>query len=155
MRKILTLSLLLMTFGVMAQQKAHHGQMQKALKELSPEQRATLQSKKMVLALDLDTRQQQQVQTLLKKRFETRQKMRATHRETALDSSKRHTAEERYTFMNARLDQEIAFQQEMKNILTEPQFEQWKKRHDAKRHAQHKQRRQHRQRKGMQKSDQG
>lgn len=155
MRKILTISLLLMTLGAMAQQRPHRGQMQKAHKELSPEQRATLQSKKMVLALDLDTRQQQQVETLLKKRFETREKMRATHRKTAADSSNRLSAEERYTRMNARLDQDIAFQQEMKNILTEPQFDQWKKRHDAKRRAHHKQRKQTRQRKGMQKPDRG
>jgi hypothetical protein len=144
-----------MTFGAMAQQRAHQGQMQKALKELSPEQRATLQSKKMVLALDLDSRQQQQVKTLLKKRFETTEKMRAAHRKTAADSSKRLTAEERYTFMNVRLDQEIAFQQQMKDILTEPQFEQWRKWHSAKKRAHHKQRKHHRQRKGMPKPDQG
>ena len=155
MKKILTLSLLLLTIGAMAQQRPHNRQTQKALKELSPEQRATLQSKKMVLALDLDTRQQQQVETLLKKRFETREKIRATHRETATDSSRRLDPEQRYNRMNAHLDREIAFQQEMKNILTESQFEHWKKRHDAKSRAHHKQRKQHRQRKGMHKPDQG
>ena len=155
MKKIFTLSLLLLTFGAMAQQRPHHRQTQKALKELSPEQRATLQSKKMVLALDLDSRQQQQVETLLNKRFETQEKIRATHRKTAADSSKRLNAEERYIRMNAHLDREIAFQQEMKNILTESQFEHWKKRHSAKKRAHQKRRKQHRQRKGMHKPNQG
>lgn len=145
MKKILTLSLLLLSFGATAQQRGHHRQAQKALKELSPEQRATLQSKKMVLALDLDTRQQQQVQSLLKERFETREKMRATQRESATDSSKRPTPEERYARMNSHLDREIAFQQEMKNILSETQFDQWKKSHGAKKRAVQKRRKQHRQ----------
>jgi hypothetical protein len=153
MKKILTLTLLLFTFGAMAQQRGHHRQSQKALKELSPQQRATLQAKKMVLALDLDTRQQQQVETLLKKRFETREKTRAAHRATASDSSKGLTAEQRYSRMNARLDREIAFQQEMKNILTETQFEDWKKRHGAKKRAHHKRQKQYRQRKAMHKPD--
>jgi hypothetical protein len=151
MKKILTLSLLLLTFGATAQQRGHHRQSQKALEELSPEQRATLQSKKMVLALDLDSRQQQQVESLLKKRFETREKMRATHRKKAPDSSKRLTAEQRYTRMNSHLDREIAFQQEMKNILSETQFDQWKKRHGAKKRAVQKRRKQHRQGKAMHK----
>jgi hypothetical protein len=151
MKKILTLSLLLLTYGAMAQQRPYHRQSQKAFQELSPEQRATLQSKKMVLALDLDTRQQQQVESLLKKRFETREKMRATHRKAAADSSKSLTPEARYGRMNAHLDREIAFQQEMKNILTESQFEDWKKRQGAKKRAYHQGRKQQRQRKGMHK----
>ena len=153
MKKILTLSLLLLTLGATAQQRGHHREAQKALTGLSPEQRATLQSKKMVLALDLDTRQQQQVQSLLKKRFETREKMRATQRESTRDSSKRLTSEERYTRMNSHLDREIAFQQEMKNILSETQFEQWKKRHGAKKRALHKRLKQHREGRTMHKRE--
>ncbi|MDX1333568.1 MAG: hypothetical protein R3252_11100, partial [Robiginitalea sp.] len=99
-----------------------------------------------------DTRQQQQVESLLKKRFETREKMRATHREVAADSSKSLTAEARYDRMNAHLDREIAFQQEMKNILTASQFEDWKRKQGAKKRAYHQGRKQQRQRKGMHKT---
>ncbi|MEJ2584724.1 MAG: hypothetical protein P8Z38_06685 [Robiginitalea sp.] len=156
MKKIFTLSLLLLTFGAMAQKKPHHGEMQKAHRELSPEQRATIQSKKMVLALDLTNRQQEEVEALLKKRFETRKKIRASHREVAKDSSKRLNSEERYNRMNTYLDQEIAFQQEMKNILSDSQFDQWKKRHGAKKRAHHhKMGKQRRQRQKMNKPDQG
>lgn len=153
MKRILTLGLLLATIGVTAQHRAHQRHPQKALKELSPEQRATLQSKKMVLALDLDTRQQQQVATLLKKRFETREKMRAAHREAEGDSAKRLTSEVRYARMNARLDREIAFQQEMKNILTEAQFQDWKHRHKAKRRAHWNKQQQRRPQRGMHRSE--
>lgn len=145
MKRLLTLSLLLLAFGALAQKSPHRGEMQKAHKELSPEQRATLQSKKMVLALDLDARQQKQVESLLKERFETRAKMRDAHREVDRDSSKRLTPEERYTRMNAHLDREIAFQSEMKNILTESQFDQWKKRYHAKKRGHRQSRMEHRQ----------
>ena len=132
MKKILTFILLLLTFGALAQKKPHRGEMHLAHEDLSPEQRASLQSKKMVLALDLDAGQQKQVESLLKDRFATRAKMNDAHRETARDSSRRLSPEERYALMNTRLEQEIAFQQEMKNILNESQFDQWIKRRRGK-----------------------
>ena len=149
MKKILTLSLLLLAVGAMAQHFPHRGGMHK---ELSPEQRATLQSKKMVLALALDAQQQKQVESLLKDRFETRAKMRNSHREAARDSSKRLSPEERYSRMNTHLDQEIAFQNEMKNILNESQFDQWRKRHNAKKRGHQQRRREHRQGKAVHKA---
>ena len=151
MKKILTLGLLLLTVGAMAQNSPRRGEMHKAHKELSPEQRAILQSKKMVLALELDAQQQKQVESLLKERFETRAKMRASHREAARDSSNRRSPEERFTLMNAHLDQEIAFQNQMKNILNESQFDQWKKRHNAKKRGHQQRRKEHRQGKAMHK----
>jgi hypothetical protein len=149
MKKIFTFILLLLTFGVLAQKNPHRGEMGKAHKDLSPEQRATLQSKKMVLALDLDTGQQKQVESLLKDRFETRAKMRDAHRETDRDSSERLSPGERFARMNTRLDQEIAFQKEMKNILNESQFDQWKKRRHGKKRGHQKWGKEHRQGKSM------
>ena len=154
MKKIFTLSMLLLALGAMAQRNPHRGEMHKAHKELTPEQRATLQSKKMVLVLDLDAQQQKRVESLLRERFETRVKMRDAHRETSRDSSKRLSPEERFKRMNAHLDQEIAFQNEMKNILNESQFEQWKNRQHAKKQGHQKKGKKHRQNKGMHKPHQ-
>ena len=149
MKKIFTFILLLLAFGALAQKNPHRGEMHRAHKDLSPEQRASLQSKKMVLALDLDAGQQKQVESLLKDRFETRSKMRDAHRESARDSSKRLSPEERYTLMNTRLDQEIAFQKEMKNILNESQFDRWKKSRRWKKRGHQKWGKEHRQGKSM------
>ncbi len=153
MKKILTLGLVLLTFGAMAQQKPHRGEMRKAHSELSPEQRATLQSKKMALALELDTRQQNQVASLLKQRFEKRDEVRANRQAKAGDSTKRPSPEERYNRMNSRLDQELAFQGEMKKILTESQFEKWRKMHGTKKRMHQKSQKQKRQRKRMHKQE--
>ena len=150
MKKILTFSMLLMALGAMAQGNPHRGEIHKTDKELTPEQRAILQSKKMVLALDLDAQQQKRVESLLKEQFETRAKIRGARREVSRDSSKRPSPEERYARMNAHLDQEIAFQNEMKNILNESQFEQWKKRHHAKKRGHQKRHKEHRKGKSMQ-----
>jgi hypothetical protein len=151
MKKLLTLCMILLASGVIAQRNPHRGEMHKVQKELTPEQRATLQSKKMVLALELDAQQQRQVESLLKARFETRSKMRDARRETARDSTKRLSPEERFARMNALLDREIAFQNEMKNILNESQFEQWKKRHNANKRDHQKRHREHRKGKSMHK----
>jgi hypothetical protein len=155
MKEILALGMLLLTTGAMAQRNPHQGEMHKAYKELTSEQRATLLSKKMVLALDLNTQQQKQVESLLKERFESRAKMRNAHREAVRDSSKRLSPEERYTRMNAHLDQEIAFQTEMKNILNESQFEMWKKRHNAKKMGHQKSLKEYRRGKAMHKAHRG
>lgn len=94
---------------------------------------ATLQSKKMMLALDLSSNQQQELKTLLSKRIQKRQEMRkARQKDTAAPADPR----QRYHWMNERLDSEIAFRQDLKKILTEPQYEQWRQLHqrDGTRH---------------------
>jgi hypothetical protein len=121
MKKICTLSLVFLTLGAFAQ---HRGKMQQALQELTPGQQATLQSKRMALALELDIPQQEAVQRLLESRFEASAQRRENHRRAEQDSSL--TPEARYQRMEARLDRELAFRQDLKDILTEDQYAQWK-----------------------------
>lgn len=124
MKKICTLSLIFLTLGAFAQQRGHRGNIHQARQELTAEQQATLQSKRMALALELDTPQQQAVQRLLESRFEARPQMRGRRQGAGRDSSL--TPEARYQRMEARLDRELAFRQELREILTEAQYAQWK-----------------------------
>lgn len=100
------------------------------IKDLNPEQKATLQTKKMTLALDLDQNQQKEMYSLLlsnaqfrKAKMEERKKMEGNQ----------PSKEERYAKQNERLDQRIAHKAEMKKLLTEEQFNKWENMNDGKR----------------------
>ena len=93
------------------------------MKDMSPEQIAILETKKMTLALDLNEKQQQQIQEIhLEKAIE-----RQAHREEREDRDSKPDADERFQMMNERLDKQIAVKDQMKDILSNEQFEKWEK----------------------------
>ena len=108
---------------------------------LKPEQRAEIQAKKMTLALDLNEKQQKDIQKILldtnKKSGEFR-----TQRKANKEAGKKPTADERFAMENKMLDDRIARQREFKKILTPEQFEKFqamkKDRHEKMGHAMHK-----------------
>ena len=77
--------------------------------ELAPEQWAALQTKKMTLALDLDSKQQKAVEKLMRHEAKERQYKKA----------------QSFTRQLARLDQQIEHKSAMKAILNDSQYEQW------------------------------
>lgn len=97
------------------------------MKDLSPEQIATIQTKKMTLALDLNESQQTKVKTILTKDATARKAKMEDRKASKEDGKKVLTSEEKYTKQNARLDYQIARKKEMKSILTADQFEKWEK----------------------------
>lgn len=105
--------------------------------ELTPEQRATLHAKKLTLALDLSTTQQQKVQDVFLSEEEARPARKASFQgpDSTLQDPQR-----KYERMNQRLDAMIAHKQEMKEILTQEQYAKWEKMHSKKghRHRHHK-----------------
>lgn len=109
-----------------AQHMPREGHRRQHLQEFSADEKATLQSKKMMLALDLSSSQQAELKTLLSKRFEQRMAIRQAHQK---DGAAPADPQMRYQRMNERLDREIAFRQELKKILTEPQYETWREMH--------------------------
>ena len=113
MKHWIAASALLATLSLSAQKHQHQ--------ELSPEQRATLKSKEMALHLDLSENQQQRVEKLLTAEFTEAQKMRDARKD--IDKSE----EDRFELRNARLDRQLAFKAEMKNILNEEQYALWQK----------------------------
>jgi hypothetical protein len=96
-------------------------------RNFSPEQAATLMTKKMTLALDLDTKQQQAVFELFKTQVLERQKTKETYRAQRA-TGKKPSADDRYQWANKKLDKAIAHKKAMRKILDDKQFKKWEKR---------------------------
>ena len=84
-------------------------------------QRAELRSKKLALKLDLNDKQQNEIQKLLLTRETEKEQLMALHKANR-DAAKKPTADDRFAMMSKRLDAEIAMKKEVKKILTVEQF---------------------------------
>lgn len=123
MKKLMIAAIALIAMTATAQR----GGGERGLKDLSAEDQATLQTKKMTLALDLDKAQANKVYEInLANAKERKAKMEA-RKNTEKGERKAPTAEERLQRQNAMLDARIATQNEMKRILNEEQFKQWRR----------------------------
>ncbi|MCK0130619.1 hypothetical protein MWU59_03800 [Flavobacteriaceae bacterium F08102] len=122
MKKLLTIALVsAFTISSFAQRN-----MNDKTARYTPEQMAELKVKQMALRLDLNKSQQSKMQDLLEKGIK--------HRQEAMQARKNAKSEEntkdrpdRFNRQIALLDQKLAFQTEVKNILSESQYTQWKK----------------------------
>ena len=106
-------------------QKREHRQkgMTHALKDFTPDQIATIKSKKMALNLGLNDSQLKAVKKLeLNNAVNRKAKMEAKQAKGDNPSS-----EEKFNMLSERLDQQLAYQREMEKILTNEQYEHWKK----------------------------
>ncbi|MCL6267831.1 DUF4890 domain-containing protein [Flagellimonas myxillae] len=127
MKRLVMAMLLLTSIGVAAQGNVNRkGRGFKA--DLTSEQMATLHTKKLTLALDLTEGQQERIMEINLAQAERltakREELKAKKEQGEL---KRPTADERFEIENARLDRQIAHHQEMKEILTDDQYQTWKK----------------------------
>lgn len=128
MKRLAVVVALLIAVGVMAQEYEDHTTRKGEKMDMTAEQMATLQTKKLTLALDLSEKQQKQVMQVALKASEHRKAKQAeikAQRESG--TWQKPTAEERFEMKNALLDRQIAHNQKMKEILTETQYETWKK----------------------------
>jgi protein CpxP len=91
---------------------------------LKPEQRAELRVKQMDLALDLNDKQEKDVQKLMLERSKKAEQFKA-ERKARRQAEKKLTADERFVMRSKMLDERIAMRDEMKKILTEEQFAKW------------------------------
>jgi flagellar biosynthesis chaperone FliJ len=125
MKKLVGFGILVLfiTFAVNAQQGPKN---QKMGNDFTPEQQAEIQTKKLTLALNLNSTQQSEVQALLLKNLSERDK---TKQEMQLkkESGVAISSDEKYNMQIARLDKQIEQKAAMKNILSEEQFTQWEK----------------------------
>lgn len=113
----LVLSLLCcFVFSAQAQKKQHKKP------EFTVEQQTTLDVKKMTLALDLSSSQQEKMRPVL---LEMNTKKQAAMAERGKNKNTLST-DELYSKMIAKLDDQIAFQQKIKDILKKDQYAQWK-----------------------------
>ncbi|MDB4293404.1 hypothetical protein N9954_08360 [Maribacter sp.] len=123
MKKVLLIAMALVTLQSMAQDKQENKR-----STYTPEQKATLQTKRMTLALDLSATQQEQVQLLYLEQAKLRKsQMEERKARKASEDAKKPTSDERYAMQTARLDQQIAHKAEMKKVLSTEQYERWEK----------------------------
>lgn len=127
MKKVLLITLILIGFTVQAQERGEgprkeKNEMREKMRDLTPQQRAALKSKKMALHLDLNESQQKQVEALVVKQEEKRDAMRSQREE-----KKELTKDEAFVLKSKMLDEQIEFKKEMKSILNEDQFEKFEK----------------------------
>jgi hypothetical protein len=124
MKKIASSILLIVAFTLTTQAQKEKNKMR--AEKLSTEQQTILAVKKMTLALDLTTSQQNQLKPLISKKISDRKaqykQMKATQKER-----KKLSANERFAKANERLDAQIAMKRTMKNILNKEQFEKFEK----------------------------
>ena len=84
------------------------------LKDLSPEQMATLRTKKMTLSLDLSKAQQDKVYALHLDEAKTRKEQRAKRNHNKGTEKPNLSSDEKFNKMNERLDKKIAAKNKMK-----------------------------------------
>ncbi len=126
MKKVIIAVTLLISVAAIAQKGA--GRNLKGMKDLSPDQIATLQTKKATLALDLTEEQQTQMKELFTKNATMRKaKMEKRKGQKERGDMKKLTAEERYNLAIARLDHQIEQKAAIKNILSAEQYEKWER----------------------------
>ena len=129
MKKLIFVFVVLITMNTQAQdgkrefKEGKNEEKRAFLKDLTPEEIATLKTKRMTLHLDLTDAQQRQV----KKINLENSKLRKSKREGCKDIDSKPTKEERLKMMNERLDQQIATKKKVKSILNEGQYEKWEK----------------------------
>lgn len=92
----------------------------------TPEQIATLQSKKMALDLDLNESQQSKIYDLKLKEAQDRQAAMETKKQNIANGIM-PTSDEKFAMQSAKLDKQKTFKVEMKSILTKEQYEKWEK----------------------------
>jgi hypothetical protein len=98
------------------------------MKDLTPEQMATLRTKRMTLDLDLTQAQQQQIQALnleQAKMHKSQMAERAVKKEGG--AAEKPTSEAAYAMKTAELDRQIAHKTAMKKVLSQEQYEKWEK----------------------------
>jgi len=97
-------------------------------KDFTPEQIAKLQTKKMALKLDLTEAQQRDIKKInLANAKERKAKREEFKLKREKNNDEKLSKEERFNFMNGRLDKQISNKKEMKRILSKEQFEKFEK----------------------------
>lgn len=114
--------LMLISAGSFSQQRDMAGKERAQMIQLSSEERAVIASKRMALALDLTEPQRVEIEKLHLKRAKKRETVITERRKVA-----KANADKRYARVNKNLDNRLEQKKEMKQILTQEQYDKWKK----------------------------
>jgi len=133
MKKLIVLATLVISSITFGQEnyngkRDHHkkGKME-MMKDFTPEQMATLRTKKMTLALDLTKAQQNKMQALHLESAKARKGQMKKREQYKNTEKPKLSSEEKYLKMNSLLDRKIEMKSKMKSILTDEQFQKWER----------------------------
>ncbi|WP_067151122.1 Spy/CpxP family protein refolding chaperone [Pseudotamlana agarivorans] len=132
MKKIILIAIALIGLQGIAQEQGREGRKHQkgdhSKMDLTAEQMATLQTKRMTLALDLNASQQTDIQALNLEKATKRKAMKAERQANKdKEAPKKLTSEERYNKQIAMLDARIAEKAKLQKILNKEQFEKFEK----------------------------
>lgn len=131
MKKIVLIAIAFISLNAYAQhqgpmhKKGHKGNQERSELNLSPEEVASLKTKKMTLHLDLTEVQQKQVNNLLLKQEQLHKAKMDARPKNDDGSFVKPSKDEHLTMMNERLDAKIEMKRQMKSILNKDQFEKY------------------------------
>jgi len=130
MKNLLLMLVILMSLPMVATaqntQRQNQATNSRGMADYTPEEAATLQTKRMTLLLDLNEKQQAQVNKIFLENATQRQAMReANQAKRQTGERPKLTKEERFAMQNTSLDNQIALKAKMKNILNEEQYAKW------------------------------
>ncbi|MFI1744202.1 hypothetical protein [Thalassobellus sediminis] len=132
MKKIIIIAIALISIQSFAQgerkERPNRNENRQKMMNLSAEEMATLQTKKMTLHLDLNKSQQDDVYKInLENATLRKTKMAERKARKEAENAQKPSKEERLEMMNAMLDHKIAVKAKMKKILNEEQYAKWEK----------------------------
>jgi len=132
MKKIIVIAIALIAMQSIAQQqgtpRANNPERGQRMNNLTPDEMAELQTKKMTLNLDLNASQQKEVYKLNLENATQRKTMMETYKANkASGSMGKPSKEDRLKMTNAKLDHQIAMKGKMKSILNADQYSKWEK----------------------------
>lgn len=131
MKKLAIIALALFALQATAQESKRGNQNKERgakMMNLSAEETATLQTKKMTLHLDLNTSQQAKIQKLnLENATKRKAMMEARKAKKESGNTEKPSKDERLAMINARLDHQIVVKAKMKDILNTEQYAKWEK----------------------------
>lgn len=132
MKKLILIAIAFIGLQATAQQQKRQGpnkgERSEKMMNLSAEETATLQTKKMTLALDLNESQQKEIQKINLENAEARKAHMAERKaKKEAGTAEKPSKEERLKMMNAMLDHKIEMKAKMKKVLNEEQYSKWEK----------------------------
>ena len=128
MKKLIFITIAFISVQAFAQNRERGGKKDRAeqMQDLSAEDIATLDAKKMTLNLDLSEAQQTKVQSvLLEEATFRKEKMKEREASRAEADAQRPSKEEHFKMQNEKLDRQIELKQKMKSILNDVQYAKW------------------------------
>lgn len=124
-KKLLVVTFILLGLNIYAQDK-NVLEEKTQMDRFTPEQRSQLKLKKMILALDLNSAQQNEMAAIINEQTAKNEALKQ-RKATEKASGKVPTAAERFELMNKNLDSKIAVKTRVKAVLNAEQFEKWEK----------------------------